>query len=186
MIRGLAGLVFVAASAAACDRFLPQPDDLTLPPIEVIQRAYASHGTRADVRYSGNVVELRVRQPASQLERGGSLWARVGPYIYLFTPGTRDIMSKYPGIAAVRVITRTSAGREIARAMLVNDSLGTLQWRRALNLLGHALRDGSTNPVRLENLVRFGETHTEFRYSREFVPDPTASHSRQPRGAPST
>ena len=170
------------AAVLACDRFQSRAD-MMLPPIDDVRRVYTSRGTNVDVRYNGNVVELRARQASSQLERGGSLWARVGPYIYLFTPATRDVMSAYPAIAAVRAITRTSGGAEIARAMLVNDSLGTIQWRRALNLLGHALRDGSTNPVRIEELVRFGETHTDFRYNRAFVPDQPARRTPDSGGA---
>ena len=184
MMRRVLVPAYALAAVLACDR-LQSGDDMTLPTIEAVRRVYTSRGTNVDVRYNGNVLELRARQAASQLERGGSLWARVGPYIYLFTPATRDVMATYPAISAVRAITRTSGGTEIARAMLVNDSLGTIQWRRALNLLGHALRDGSTNPVRLEELVRFGETHTEFRYNRAFVPVQPAHSTPGSAGAAS-
>jgi hypothetical protein len=165
----------LSATLSACDWLQPNRQDLTLPPIDEIRRIYAEQGqTDGDMRYNGNVVEVRAVQPDDQLRRGGELWARVGPYIHLFTPGTRDVMQAYPGIAAVRAITRTSNGREIARAMLVNDSLGTAQWARAINLLSRAVTEGTERPVRLQELVRFGEQHTEYRYSREFV------SSRQP------
>jgi hypothetical protein len=155
---------------AACDQFLPGRRDLTLPAIEEVRRIYAEQGQEAsEIRYSGNVVEIRAVQSADQLQRGGELWARVGPYIHLFTPATRDVMQTYPGVAAVRAITRTANGREIARAMLVNDSLGTAQWARAINLLGRAVTEGTERPMRMQELVRFGELHTEYRYSRDFV-----------------
>jgi hypothetical protein len=78
-------------------------------------------------------------------------------------------MQTYPGVAAVRAITQTSNGREIGRAMLVNDSLGTAQWARAINLLGRAVTEGTERPMRMQELVRFGELHTEYSYSSEFV-----------------
>jgi hypothetical protein len=96
----------------------------------------------------------------------------VGPYIHLFTPGTRDVMERYHGVAAVRAITNTVGGREIARAMLVNDSLGSARWQRAVNLMSRAVQEGTERPARLQDLIRFGEQFTEFRYSPEFVPLP--------------
>jgi hypothetical protein len=78
-------------------------------------------------------------------------------------------MQTYPGVAAVRAITQTSNGREIGRAMLVNDSLGTAQWARAINLLARAVTEGTERPMRMQELVRFGELHTEYSYSSEFV-----------------
>lgn len=165
-----AAAIAIVAALPACDLFRPGRPDLTLPPIEEVQRIYAGQGQEAsEIQYSGNVVEIRAVQPADQLQRGGELWARVGPYIHLFTPGTRDVMQTYPGIAAVRAITQTTSGREIARAMLVNDSLGTAQWARAINLLGRAVTEGTERPMRMQELVRFGEQHTDFTYSREFV-----------------
>lgn len=175
-------LLVLLAVALGCDRIPGSRGDPVLPPIETVREMYRSRGTTADIRYNGNVVELRVRQSASQLERGGSMWARVGPYIHLFTPGTRDVMAAYPAVSAVRAIT-TTGGREIARAMLVNDSLGTVQWRRAINLLGQALRDGSTNPVRLEELVRFGEMHTTHQYNPAFVPEQPGRRDHDQQGA---
>lgn len=163
-------LVAFASILSACDLFRPGQTDLTLPAIEEVRRIYAQQGQEtSEIEYSGNVVEIRATQSADQLQRGGDLWARVGPYIHLFTPATRDLMQNYPGIAAVRAITRTANGREIARAMLVNDSLGTAQWARAINLLGRAVTEGTERPMRMQELVRFGEQHTEYRYSRDFV-----------------
>jgi hypothetical protein len=130
---------------------------------------YDTYNGLVDVQMSGNVAEILVRQPQAQLVRGGSLWARVGPYIYLFTPSTRQAFNDFPGLAAVRVVTMLPDGTEVARAMLRRDALGEIRWRRSLNLLGHALRDGQENPRRLEELTEWGETYTEYRYNPRFV-----------------
>ena len=122
-----------------------------------------------DIQMNGNVVELTVRQPFRQLERGGSLWARVGPFVYLFTPSTREAFQTFPGVAAVRVITTVPSGEEVARATLSRDRLTDVLWRRSLNILGRALRDGRESPRRLEELTEWGEESTEFRYNPDYV-----------------
>jgi hypothetical protein len=157
--------------ANACDKFRPNRQDLDLPPIDSIQAIYAANGQSEDLSYSGNVVEIDVVQSADQLRRGGSLWARVGPYIHLLTPATRQVFDTYAGVAAVRVVTRTTTGQEIARAMLLRNTFEETRWRRSLNLLGHALQEGSERPSQIEALVRWGEDHTEHSYNRDFVPN---------------
>lgn len=153
-----------------CDRIMPQRADLTLPAIDDVEAIYARHGVTADYELSGNVVELRVTQDAEQLRRGGSLWARVGPYIYVFSPGSRELFDTWAGVSAVRVITRTSAETEIARALLTRDRLNEITWRRALNLLGNALQEGTARPSRIDDLVQFGEEMTEYEYNPDYVP----------------
>ena len=165
--RGSAALLLSAM--IACDRILPERQDLSLPTPEEATAVYARHGVQADVALSGNVVELRVSQDASQLQRGGSLWARVGPYVYVFSPATKEVFDSWGGVAAVRAITVTARGDEVARAMLPRDALNEVTWRRTLNLLGTALRDGTERPSRLEELVEWGEQYTEHTYSPEFV-----------------
>jgi hypothetical protein len=115
------------------------------------------------------VVEIRIEQPYQQLTRGGSLWARVGPFVYLLTPATRQVFQDFPGVAAVRVVTELPDGDEVARAMLRRDTFGEVRWRRTLNLLGHALKDGQEHPRRLEQLTDWGEAHTEYRYNPDYV-----------------
>lgn len=154
---------------AACDRILPEQEDRSLPNAEQATEVYARHGVEADVSLSGNVVEVRVTQDARQLQRGGSLWARVGPYIYVFSPATQELFESWGGVAAVRAITVTSRGEEIARALLPRDGLNEITWRRSLNLLGTALQEGTERPSRLEDLVEWGEEQTEFRYNPEYV-----------------
>ena len=122
------------------------------------------------VRVSGNIVEVTVEQPSQQLRRGGTLWAKVGPYIYLFTDETEGLLRDYPGLSGVRVITRTNGGRaEVARAFLHRESLNELTWKRARNIAGRARAGGTRRPVLLEDLVEWGEDHTDFGYSDDFV-----------------
>lgn len=163
-------LVALGCGVIGCDRIRPGQPDFTLPPIAVVDSMYARQGLTVQVQYSGNVVELRAVQPVDQLRRGGSLWARVGPYIYLFTPATRAVFETYDGVAAVRAITETPGGQEIARALLLRTALEETRWRRANNLLGTALQEGTERPARIEALVHFGESYTEYEYNPEWVP----------------
>lgn len=166
---GVAALLAAALAVAGCDDLLRRE-----PPVPTAEQAAAYYQNASGligVELSGNVVEVRIRQPTSQLRRGGSLWARVGPYIYLFTPGTRDLLEAYGGVAAVRVITLAPGDVEVARATLMRDTLSDILWRRSLNLLGHALGEGTRRPSRLEELAVWGERHTEYRYNPNYVPE---------------
>lgn len=143
--------------------------DLSLPSESQAGAAYAS-SSDVSVRVSGNIVVLMVEQPLRQVNRGGSLWAKVGPYIYLFTEETESLLREYPGLSGVRVITHTGHNDvEVARAFLHRDSLNDLTWRRALNIAGKARIEGTRRPVLLEELVEWGQEHTEFGYNEEFV-----------------
>jgi hypothetical protein len=126
---------------AGCDRILPGQADLSLPDIAVAESYYDRHNFDAEFRYSGNVLEVVVQQPGDQLRRGGALWARVGPYIYLFTPATRQLLEQHEGIAGVRAITM-AGDTEIARALLVRDRLNEVSWTRATIVHGTALEQG--------------------------------------------
>jgi hypothetical protein len=170
LLLRLVVVVLAVFTVSACDRLIPQRDDTTLPPVDSVAAIFAANGITGDVAYSGNVIELRVMQPRPQLERGGSLWARVGPYVYLMTPATRELFQRWAGIAAVRVITATGDGEEVARALLLRDTFGPSAWQRTLNLLGLALRDGTERPTQLEALADWGERHTEHQYNPNFVP----------------
>ena len=143
--------------------------DLAIPSDSEAGAHYAS-SSDLTVRVSGNVVELTVDQPIRQVRRGGSLWAKVGPYIYLFSSETESLLRRYPGVSGVRVITRTGDDNaEVARAFLHRDSLNELTWRRARNIAGKARTEGTRRPVLLEDLVEWGQDHTDFDYSKEFV-----------------
>ena len=139
-------------------------------PSEVEARAHFATSSAMSFRVSGNVLEITVNQPFQQVRRGGTLWAKVGPYIYLFTQETESLLRAYPGLAGVRVITQTSRrDTEVARALLRRSQLNELTWRRAKNISGRARLEGTRRPTFLEDLVEWGEDHTEFEYSSDFV-----------------
>jgi hypothetical protein len=164
-------LPFVAACltllTAACENILPQREG-PVPPVDSVQAVYQRNGMPGALSFEGRVLEYRASQDPEQLRRGGSLWARVGPYIYLFTPATREVFQTWNGVTAVRAITTTPDGREIARATLGRDELSDILWRRSLNLLGRALQQGTERPRLLEELVSWGEEHTEYRYHPDY------------------
>ena len=141
--------------------------DLSPPSASAVEEAYLYHGDLS-VAMSGNVAEITIVQPAQQLSRGGRLWAKVGPYVLLFSEETERLFRDYPGLAGVRVIT-TSGGREVARALLPRDSLNDVTWRRARNIAGLARRDGTRRPTLLEDLVQWGQDHTQYEYDPRYV-----------------
>jgi hypothetical protein len=150
--------------ASACE---PTPE-LALPSAEQVESYYTMENEfEGEVR--GNVAVLVVYQSSEQLRRGGSLWAKVGPYVFLFSEPTQRLLGDFPGLAAVRVITRDPSDVEVARATLERQALNALTWRRALNVAGHARRDGARQLVLLEDLIEWGEDHTDFEYSPRFV-----------------
>lgn len=143
--------------------------DLTLPSESELETFFTT-AVGAEVSLTGNVVEVRVPQSQRDVRRGGTLWAKVGPYIYLFTDDTRSLLRNFTGLAGVRVITRTDGGQtELARALLHRDGLTDILWRRSLNIAGRARRDGTTRPSLIEALVIWGEDHTEFEYNPRYA-----------------
>lgn len=162
-----AGVLVGALLVGGC----PEPEAAVLPTEAQVREVYAAYGRLESVGLSGNVVELRFSQDPGQLRRGGSLWARVGPYVYLLSPATRSLFEQFGGVAAVRVITLGAGGEEVARAMLRQDALTDILWRRTLNILGHAIQEGSRRPSLLEELVQWGERYTEYEYNPEYVPE---------------
>jgi hypothetical protein len=162
-------VMVLALIVGGCERIWPGRADLTLPDLATVETYYQRHSFDAEYRYSGNVLEIVVQQPADQLRRGGALWARVGPYIYVFAPGTRDLLEQYHGIAGVRAITMVGSV-EVARALLVRDTLNEITWPRAVNLLGTALEQGTERPVTMDALARFGEENTTYEYNPDYVP----------------
>jgi hypothetical protein len=169
-LGALACVVAIGGAVGACDRVEeyvhPEP---SAPDAAEVATYYAQYRGVDSVRMSGNVAVLDVEQPYDQVQRGGSLWARVGPYVYLMTPATRAAFTDLPGLAAVRVVTHLPDGTEVARAMLRRDALSDILWRRTLNILGHALEEGEENPRKLEELTEWSERHTEFRYNPNYV-----------------
>jgi hypothetical protein len=162
-VLGAGILVGVALAVAGCE----QPEH-PVPSTEEVQAYYeATRGVRVDVR--DGVAEVTVVQPARQLRRGGTLWARVGPYIFLFSDETYGVMTDFPGLLGVKVVTRTEGGDLVGSAYLRNGALTDVQWRRSLNIAGKARRDGTERPSLLEELVRWGEDRTEHEYNPRYV-----------------
>lgn len=173
LLRGdrlrMAVLPLLLVALGACDKLRPNQPDLTLPDQAQAAEFYQQYQGVSSVDLSGNVVVLHVNQSAQQLQYGGSLWAQVGPYVYLFSPATRNLFIAYPGVAAVRVVTFTGKEEEVARAMLVRDTMGDYQWQRSVQLLARALEDGGKSPLRLEDLVRWAEQYADFNYNPAYV-----------------
>ncbi len=160
-----AGFGTLALFVTACEG-----PDLSVP-TESEAQAYFAGTSGVTVEISGNVVVVNVNQPFQQVRRGGSLWAKVGPYIYLFSDETERLFTDFRGLAGVRVITRTGASRErVATVLLARGALTGVTWRRAKNIAGRARLEGTKRPSLLEELVRWGEDHTEFEYSARYVP----------------
>ena len=155
--------VLAALVMAGCQ----EPAHLGLPSARDVEAYYESESVlEADV--TGNVAVITVSQSPQDLRRGGALWAKVGPYVYLFTDETLQLFEDYPGLAAVRVITRVGSS-EVANALLARDELSDVLWRRALNIAGQARRDGTLRVTLLEDLVDWGEAHTQFEYNDRYT-----------------
>jgi predicted small lipoprotein YifL len=160
--RGLLLAVALLLLAAACGRDgaweLPDPGDVA-----------PRYGTDARAELRGNLLEVQVPMEEAVVRRGGTIWARGGPYFYLFSPPTRDLLVEYPDLVAVRVVTTTIEGTEIARAMLRRDAFTEGRWQEALGRSALAQRDGTARPRAIEEMVVWGERYTEFDYNPEFV-----------------
>lgn len=159
----VAGLLIAAfGGIGACEAEPPRE----LPTEAVLDSVY---GERVDISLNGNVVELVVIQGGDQLSRGGSVWAKAGPYIYLFTPQTHELLQAYGGIGGVRVTTLDANEQFIARALLERGTLNSVTWPRAINVAGRARVEGTRRPQTMVNLADFGEEHTTYEYSQRYV-----------------
>jgi len=153
------GMVALSLSALGC-----QASVGAVPDAEEAA-SYYDIPARTEFEVRGNVAEVEVWQSADHLRRGGALWAKVGPYVYLFSEPTRDLFTDYEGLAAVRVVTRDPGAGEIARATLRRDALNDITWKRALNVSGRARLHGGRKLGLLSELVEWGEDHTDFEYN---------------------
>lgn len=153
-------LVLVLAALSGCagggatEPTLPQPDSVA-----------AWFGEQTEASLSGNVLVIRGRMDPDYLRRGGRIWKRSGPYFYLFNVRVHELLRDYPELAAVRAVTLGPDGAELARAMLYRSELSEIQWKEALARASLAQTQGTENPRRIEQLIDFGEEHTEFRYA---------------------
>lgn len=159
----VAAAAVVSFTAAGC---VDRPE-LTMPTADEVETYYEyADGLEAEI--VGNVAVLTVEQSAQQLRDGGRLWAMVGPYIFLFTDETRQLLEDFPGLAGVRVTT-TVGTAQVATALLAREDMPDILWRRSLNIAGKARRDGTQRMTLLEDLVDWGESHTEFEYNPRFT-----------------
>jgi hypothetical protein len=141
-------------------------EELTLPPPDRLAELY---GPGIDVELKGNVVDAVVRQPTDQLRRGGATWAKVGPYIYLFSPQTQALFQEYSGLGGVRVTTVDGRGRLVARAMLPQGTLNSVTWKKAIGLAGRARLEGTQRPSYILELIDYGEDLVEHEYGPDYV-----------------
>ena len=163
MKRPLAALMLALWGAGcAAEQSPPQ-----MPAATEAEAAYGGDGT---VEVSGNLLRITVPMPGG-FERGGSLWARSGPYFYLFTTATRDLFVAYPDLAAVEVVATTAEGEEVARARLLRGTLNEVTWQRAIAYASQAQAEGTDSPRFVDRLVRLAEDYTDYTYNPDYVPE---------------
>jgi hypothetical protein len=151
-----------AIALAACNG----SDELRLPADSDLAGLYGEGPT---VSLNGNVVDIEVYQSGDQLRRGGATWAKVGPFIYLFSPQTKDVFESWSGVGGVRVTTVDGRGRMVARAMLPRSTLNSLTWPRAINLVAKARLEGTQRPSYILDLIEYGEETADYEYSTRYV-----------------
>lgn len=160
----LMGLATVVA-AGACQ----EPADLSLPTDATAASYYTSPSIRG-VEMNGNVAVVTVVQRTNDLQRGGPLWAKMGPYIHIFSPATEELLRDHPGLAGVRVRTVTTSDTEVASVLLERSTLNDITWKTARNHVAHALTDEGAEQVRsIERLVQYGERRTSHEYNSDLV-----------------
>lgn len=142
-----------------------------VPPASEIAAYYVWEGG-VTAEMSGNVAQVSVTIDPEQYRRGGDLWAKAFPYLFLFSPGTRDALSDHPGLGGVRVTARHPNGDAIATAMLSRGTLTAGTWNRALAIARDARQEGTERPGRVQDLVRWGEDHTDFEYNPSYIRSP--------------
>jgi hypothetical protein len=157
----LAGLAALLA-ATACE----SQAELILPTRSALEGVY---GPGVQVTLTGNVIDVRARQNPDQLRRGGELWAKVGPYIYLFSPQTKELFETYTGIGGVRVRTFDYRDRKVAEALLERGTLNSITWNKALRLVRRARLEGTRRPSYMIDLVDYGEEIARYEYSSRYV-----------------
>ncbi|MEX2584106.1 MAG: hypothetical protein WD766_12570 [Gemmatimonadota bacterium] len=153
------GVTLLLGAVAACAR---GEEDWVLPDPGMVTEWF---GESAEARLDGNVLEIRGRMEPDHLRRGGRIWARSGPYFYLFNVHVQRILVDYPDVAAVRARTFDQRGQEVATATLSRDRLSEFRWDEALARASLAQQEGTRSPRLVERLISFGEDHTEYTYS---------------------
>jgi hypothetical protein len=165
-MKAIAGGTVLASVIWVCGG-CQEPLDLAVPTASAVEEYYTYDGALS-AEVTGNVVTVTVAQDPQLIRRGGSLWAKVGPYIFVFSDETHRLFQDYPGLAGVRVVT-TVGGARVASALLARETLSDVLWRRSLNIAGRARRDGTERVTLLQDLVRWGENRTDFEYNTRYT-----------------
>jgi len=154
------------AALAGCE----EPLDLSLPSQDEAASYFESASSIQSVELNGNVAVVTVVQRTSDLRRGGALWAKMGPYIHIFSPATEELLRDHPGLAGIRVRTVTTSDTEVASVLLERATLNDITWKSARARVAHALTDAGAEQVRsIEQLVQYGERLTTHEYNARFV-----------------
>lgn len=155
---------------AGCDR-IPVPDQEGEPPPAAsdLEGYYSFPSGDVTVGMSGNVAQITITVDPEPFRRGGDLWAKSLPYLFIFSPGTRDAFDEHPGLGGVRVLVNHPSGNVMAQARLARQELTARDWREALNIAGEARREGTDRPGLMSTLVQWGEEHTEFEYNPQYI-----------------
>lgn len=162
--RAVVMLALLVPSVSGCEE---EPEQ-KLPAAEQLEGLY---GPGVALELKGNVVDVIVRQPADQLRRGGATWAKVGPYIYLFSPQTQKLFEEFAGLGGVRVTTVDGRDRLVARAMLPQGTLNSVTWKKAVGLAGRARLEGTQRPTYILELIDYGEDLVDHEYGSNYVKD---------------
>jgi hypothetical protein len=160
-------LLWLLTLAVGCEG--PGRSDLPPPPSARVVEGYYSYGGRLEVEITGNVARVTVEVDPEPFERGGDLWAKGMPYLFLFSAGTKALFDEHPGLGGVRLVTRHPGGDIMAEALLARGTLNDFSWQRALQLAARARTEASERPGRMRDLVLWGEDHTEFMYNPRYI-----------------
>ncbi len=140
------------------------------PPAETLaESGYWSYNGGVEVEITGNVARVTIQVDPTPFVGGGDLWAKGLPYLFLFSPGTREAMADHPGLGGVRVVITHPGGDTMAQALLSRGTLNDHSWPRALSVAATARRDATERPGRMRDLVQWGEDHTEFEYNPMYI-----------------
>jgi hypothetical protein len=150
---------------AACEL---EEEELPVPSAAEVQAYYEWEG-ELSVEISGNVAQVTVVFDPQEYQRGGDLWAKAFPYIFVFSPGTRTALQEHRGLGGVRVIARHPNGDTVAQALLSREALTEVTWQRAVNIAGRARQEGTERPARMQDLVEWGEDYTDFEYNPSYI-----------------
>lgn len=171
IVRGPVAMVLIPALGAVAGGCELEQEEFPVPSAEEVREFY-EYGGELSVEMLGNVAQVSVTYDPEEFRRGGDLWAKAFPYIFLFSPATRDALEEHRGLGGVRVIARHPNGDIVAQALLSREVLNEITWRRAVNVAGRARQEGTERPARMRDLVDWGEDHTDFEYNPDYISTP--------------